>query len=289
MAIRKRKFIKFLIKQLSLTNFVNRLLDINLEILHDETSENILSSRAIALSNLLSSPILKNPPKLCRYGSLHDGGYTLVEVQQGEFSLLSFGVGDDITFEADLSKLVNEIHLYDFSVTQLPVDIDNATFFQLGIAAKKELNFVTLKDAVNALKSETSLILKMDIEGYEWEVLNSTAVADLDRFEQIVIEFHGVTDLRFLTTFEIMYECFRKLNVNHAPIVVHANNFGSYRILGNVPVPEVIEVTYLHRKRLNQFEPQSMETAVLDTFANNPSRPEICLAFYSGLNGSHKP
>jgi hypothetical protein len=202
-------------------------------------------------------------------------------------SLLSFGVGDDVSFELDLSNKVELIHLYDFSVSELPVDIPNATFFQKGVAARRDLDFITFRDAVNEFGAEAPLILKMDIEGYEWEVLNSIEALDLDRFHQIVIEFHGLTDLKSSSKFEIMKESFLKLNEFHSPLIVHPNNFGDYKIVGNVPVPDVIEVTYLHRNIINQYGPTFIETKWVDAFANNPARPEISLTFHSNLNSTY--
>lgn len=278
MRIKKRILAKYLLRKLSLESVIDRLSDVVLEIKHDSTSENILSSRARQLVNLLRIPSGVSLPPLVRYGSKSDGGYSLIEVEKNAYSLLSYGVGDDISFEIDLSKTVSRIALYDFSVSKLPIEIPNATFHQIGISATDTEGFITVEESLSNFDKLEPLILKMDIEGYEWDILNSLGVETFNRFDQIVIEYHGLAKLFHEQEFARMNAALSKIRETHLPVVVHANNYGDFRIIGNVPIPDVVEVTYVSKLKFGLSDSTLVVTEQLD-YPNNPIRPDIYLSF----------
>jgi hypothetical protein len=70
----------------------------------------------------------------------------------------------------------------------------------------------------------------------------------------------------------------RKIHSTHAPVHLHANNYSSLAIIGNVAVPDIIEVTYVSRSRYKTtlFEP--LPGAEFDS-PNSSLTPEIALLF----------
>jgi hypothetical protein len=63
-----------------------------------------------------------------------------------------------------------------------------------------------------------------------------------------------------------------RLNLTHAPYHVHANNWGDFKIIANVPVPDVLEVSYLRRDR-GMFKPT---TECFPTHLDRPCHPDRC-------------
>ncbi|XP_068235484.1 uncharacterized protein [Palaemon carinicauda] len=119
----------------------------------------------------------------------------------------SFGVGDDVTFEESLNRLLNcEIHLYDplndSSWLQGTLS-KNIHYHPIGISsAAKEIPpkgnfteklFLTFDKILedNGHLGRTIHYLKMDIESYEWEVLAYMLNKNLlDNVLQLAMEIH---------------------------------------------------------------------------------------------------
>ena len=189
--------------------------------------------------------------------------------------LASLGVGNDITFDSQISKLISVVHFYDHTVNELPQNIENAIFYREEIGYVKK-GSVTLEEVLLRLNPTEDSVLKMDIEGSEWEVLANTV--SLESFKQIVIEFHGLQQLIDLNNFIKMTYALRKLHSTHAPVHLHANNYVPVALIGNCLVPDVIEVTYLNRSQYETVTFDSLPGSELDN-PNSTFLPEIALSF----------
>jgi FkbM family methyltransferase len=203
--------------------------------------------------------VVDHENKLTRYGGDFDGGYVMAEPISRNLSILSLGVGSDISWDEEIGVNALAIHLYDHTVDRLPVEIDVATHFKTEVGSQSKPHSVTLQECISRLPISNDYILKIDIEGAEWAVLDEVDTDLLDRFSQIVIEFHGlhehVLSLKILQVMEVL----RKLSTNHDVINFHPNNYGNFEIIGNHPVPDVFEVTYLRRNLVmsKRKEPQT--------------------------------
>jgi hypothetical protein len=213
--------------------------------------------------------------KFARFGNKFDGGYVMCHDFSETDAMLSLGVGNDVTFDSEMSKLVSKIHLYDHTVDDIPSPVHNALFWKEAIGYV-EKGAVTLEEALTRLNPAASVILKMDIEGNEWEVLANTV--SLESFKQIVIEFHGLHNLTSIEHFVRMTSTFQKLHAIHAPIHLHANNYAPAAVIGNCLVPDVIEVTYLNRANYNMHPIEPSPGSEFDN-PNSPLLPEIALSF----------
>jgi len=210
-----------------------------------------------------------------RFGNLFDGGYVMVNDFNNTDALLSLGVGNDVTLDAELSKIISKVHFYDHTVSELPQTIHNAVLHKEEIGYVKEIA-VTLEETLIRLKPAGDAILKMDIEGSEWEVLENTV--SLGEFKQIVIEFHGLHQLINLDAFIKIASALRKIHSTHAPVHLHANNYVPLAIIGNSVVPDVIEVTYLNRSNYKTTLIDPLPGAEFDS-PNSSLIPEIALSF----------
>jgi hypothetical protein len=209
-----------------------------------------------------------------RLGNDHDGGYVIVDTLKSLDSVLSLGVGSDISFEAALSVHVKRIDLYDHTVAELPVAIKNSNFYRLGIGEESNNNFVTLAHATDLFDSNENILLKMDIESSEWAVLASAASATLNRFQQIVVEFHGLLRLSESDFAREIIKALYKLNETHKLVHLHINNYEPIGIVGGVVVPNVLEATYLKASEGEFIEIPRSRGQDLNR-PNNPNKLDI--------------
>jgi hypothetical protein len=217
---------------------------------------------------------------LKRVGNDGDGGYIMDTNFSRNAILISAGIGNDVSWDFDMlntygAKAVIQI---DHTIGGKPPREDSRVIFvNKMLEGYDSQESVTLGWLIDRLPREYPKILKIDIEGSEWEVFAATKLSQLRNFDQICVEFHNLHKVIFDEQPQYI-ETMAKLATNHVPIHVHANNWGAYEIIANRPVPDVVEVTYLSRHLIRDLIPQNDRTH-LDA-PNHPSRPDIRLSFY---------
>ncbi len=139
--------------------------------------------------------------------------------------------------------------VHDHTIHQLPEEHENFCFRKLEISHMDEsqnqkLSLQTLL-AMNHDMENNQLILKMDVEGAEWDFLAEVSEQVLSRFRQITFELHRLTDI---SQSERILGGLEKLNRTHQLVWIHANNFGHIERAGeNLEIPAYVEATYLNR------------------------------------------
>ena len=88
------------------------------------------------------------------------------------------------------------------------------------------------------------MCLKMDIEGWEIPWIETLNEKQINKFSQIVIEFHTAFSGK-----EVL--AFNKLTKHHILVHFHSNNCCGVRLHKGVKIPNVFECTYLHKKYYN--------------------------------------
>jgi len=212
-----------------------------------------IHKRVSKLMNLLSGS--KHSCLVERRGSKNDGGYFVYKSERSIGGIISFGVGSDISFEVALKQHKSVIHFYDNSITQTPIVVTNSVFFNETVGIKG----ITLKEAVSRI-GVSPLFLKCDIEGSEWGLLEEADTSDIQRIEQIVIEFHNLQYLYIERVYNQYLKVLEKLNSTHISIFTNSNNFGKAFVIGGFLVPEVLEVTYL-RRDLHKCQNQDIQSS----------------------------
>lgn len=232
--------------------------------------------RACSILELLS-PQPTNLEKVCRLGSDNDGGYIMINDITDQDFLISMGVGDDVNFEKALSKYVMGTHLYDFSIDTLPDLIENSRFFCERIGS---IDSTSLATAVTRVPKSVDLLLKMDIEGAEWDTLKNTEPKTLTKFRQIVVEFHWLENIFDDQYYETALEVLHKLSKTHFVLNAHPNNNGDTLIVENLLFPGVIEISYLRRDSYQIYSDalDSEDSICIELNRPcNPNMPELYL------------
>ena len=185
--------------------------------------------------------VYKSPFNKLRLGKDNDGGYIIADIPNVRYELfLSGGIEFDISFEEDfIDKYKGVISVaFDGSIEQLPKKNDRLIFWKLFIGGNENGYCTNLHKIIDRFDN---IFIKMDIEGGEVEWIKSLSNEQLNKFHQIVIEFHFPFSNKEIEVFE-------KINKNHYLIHFHGNNAGGVINHKGVIIPNVFECTYLNKK-----------------------------------------
>lgn len=127
---------------------------------------------------------------------------------------------------------------FDGTINSINSKSDNIIFIKKNISNINNELYTNLHDLID---NHNSIFLKMDIEGYEIQWIKSLSEEQLNKFDQIVIEFHTP-----FSTNEI--EVFEKINKNHLLVHFHPNNCCGTRNHHGVIIPNIFECTYINKK-----------------------------------------
>lgn len=205
-------------------------------------------------------PLIPQPGghALIRLGGDGDGGYLVPDDLTGIESCFSPGVNNFKDIEDHLARTYRiRSYLCDYSSDlekfKTPL-IEGMQFFE-----KKWLDVAPSPDNldINTWIAEHSspsseLLLQMDIEGAEYRNLMHLSPDLLQRFRVIVLELHGLKSLRdAMFRRGVFQPALRHIGQHFASVHVHPNNCcGAVTLDDSLVLPDIIEVTFLRRDRL---------------------------------------
>jgi hypothetical protein len=227
----------------------------------------------------------KTSCELKRFGPNSDGGYVLADGIDYDL-FISCGIAGDIQFEDSFLDKYNNLKCYAFdgTISTFPPHKNEMEW------VPKNIGFANTKTTTNLneyFQKSNRIFLKMDIEGSEFNWLESITIEDLNRFSQIVIEVHWPFDVYRMNML-------KKLNETHYIIHIHGNNYCSRDIpkrlpsgrtfdgtvtiknanLNEIVLPEVFEVTYINKNLGNCDKKHAHFPTSLD-YPNNPDAYDI--------------
>ena len=224
---------------------------------------------------------------MVRVGPKENGGYVIADGFEYDF-FISCGIANDIRFEEaflDIHKI--KCVVFDGTIQSFPCHRNNIEWIPKNIGFSNTDKTTNLKEYIQTNKK---IFLKMDIEGSEFNWLDSMTETELDNFSQIVLEVHWSFDIYRMNML-------KKLNKTHYIIHIHGYNYcdrdipkhllsgrtydGTVTInnpkMSQIKLPEVFEVTYINKKlcdySLVKIEEIQFPT-VLD-YHNNPNADDI--------------
>ena len=221
--------------------------------------------------------VYKSPFPKIRLGKDYDGGYIMVDIPNIKYDiLLSGGISNDISFEEDFIKKYTDAKCiaFDGSIDKLPKQNDDITFIKKYIGYKNSKTYTNIYDYID---SNNSIFIKMDVEGGEIPWIESLHDNQINKFDQIVIEFHCPFSDKEIDVFD-------KINKNHILVHFHGNNCCGLRVHKGVNIPNIFECTYLHKKYFN-CEPELNKDLIPSSLdMPNTGNPEIHIDYPPFVN-----
>jgi len=191
-----------------------------------------------------------NGYEFVRVGAANDGGYVMLDDLPGGVAY-SFGISDDVSWDDDMASRGYEVYMYDHTIDALPYEQETFHFFKAGITGFEEgekLKKLATFIKNNQHENNKKMILKIDVEGAEWDVFCNISTDILKQFKQIVVEFHDLHDLEKLSRYNDVLEKIIKL---HQPVHYHINNCGDVYWFNERPYGNAIEVTFANKEKYN--------------------------------------
>ena len=171
-------------------------------------------------------PVALKNCTLKRFGSANDGGYLMCEnLIEPLDTGYSYGVGTNDDWGCEMSRRYHvAVHQYDCFDPARPTCSGGRFVFHNECVGDRtgyrdSRFFDTLENQINK-NSDTGrrMIIKMDIEGGEWESLLAAPDELLASIPQLAMEMHGFDDPKIL-------EALRKLKRNFYLVNLHFNNW----------------------------------------------------------------
>jgi len=204
---------------------------------------------------------------LIRIGPGADGGYLVPDDLEGIAACFSPGVDIESRFELQLAERGMQVFMADYSVDGPAAPHANFHFEKKYLAAYDAGHLMTMDSWINAqtsLDPSADLILQMDIEGAEYEVLQSTSTQAMKRFRIIVMEFHGWHHLYKREVFQKVEAAITKLLQTHAVVHIHPNNDGTGRSYQGIELHRWPEISFIRRDRISNTYPVTTLPHALD-------------------------
>jgi hypothetical protein len=188
--------------------------------------------------------------KLKRFGGLGDGSYVLPQkyVTKGTY-LISGGIENNNELEISLANLgVHGIQI-DNSINQAPKTHKNLEFRKVTISDSDSQTETTLSSLMKLNSNEGRLIVKLDIEGYEWRTLAALTKNELASIDCLILELHNLSLISSPDQGREILEVLGKIEAaGLRSIFCQANNGCLNYVLGGTLIPDNMEVTFIKMK-----------------------------------------
>lgn len=218
-----------------------------------------------------------------RVGNAHgDGGYILLDLIRAGQRAFSFGLSNDVSFDRDLAERGVDVFMFDHTITGLSNEHPRFHFHREGVAdvSAPEKSLRSLAEHVARHAPEgNDLLLKMDVEGWEWPSLGAAPAGLFPRFEQLALELHGLNQLDKPAFREQVARCLQTLLRTHAIFHVHANNVFPPASCDGIPVIPLIEISLVRRDLVLLAPSRTLYPTSIDV-PNLPDRADHVLALH---------
>ena len=205
------------------------------------------------LISFLTAPRLVVGKKKIRLGKNRDGGYVLLDDFKDIKIAYSIGISNILDFDKALADKGIDVYMYDHTINKLPFDNIKFHWFKKGLCSNntRKNNLITLTEMMkqNGHLNESNMILKIDVEGPEWETFNELSEEILNKFKYILGEFHWFKQKIMIEgKSEIIFNVLKKLNKTHQVFHKHCHCIVDAFILGEYYFSDAIELSFIKRE-----------------------------------------
>ena len=192
--------------------------------------------------------------KLIRLGDDNDGGYVVPNDFKEVKFCFSAGVGNLIKFEQDcLNKFNIKSFLCDYNNIKNPRIINCFDFTKKKISVINTNDNLTLNKWIkNKNINDNEFILKIDIEGSEYETLLNISDENLQKTRILIVEFHRLRDIRNVLFYQIFNSVLDRLLDNFYIVHLHPNNAGKNIKIHEFNIPDLMEITFIKKNRVKK-------------------------------------
>ncbi|GJG87621.1 hypothetical protein tb265_28020 [Gemmatimonadetes bacterium T265] len=185
----------------------------------------------------------------------------MVDDFEGIRTAFSLGVGHNVDWDVAIARRGITVHQFDHTVVEPPRSHPGCHFHKRRISEVKEDDAETLESIFDlaATCEPASALLKMDIENTEWPAFAAAPEHVLDRFSQILCEFHAFEFFADDVLYRHAAAAITKLRRQFDVVHVHGNNVADWTFIDGAPLPFVIEVALVNRRRVRTV-PNDTET-----------------------------
>jgi hypothetical protein len=227
----------------------------------------------------LVRPYLIND-KLIRLGANADGGYILNKRSIQSIELCyTYGIGSEIHFEEDLTKINKKvkIHLYDHTIAPEKL-LDNMIYHNEGLSGIPTTNLDSFFNHVIKNKdnfNEKQTLLKLDAEGAEYSLFEAYNIEAFKNLHAIILEIHDIP-VQFNKFIKIIENLKKYFTIIH----IHANNCGAMFSFENFSFPYTPEITLVNSSKYKTIEPLFIKYPIIGLdFPNEVKRPDFEIDF----------
>lgn len=215
-----------------------------------------------------------------------DGAYVMLDMLRPAQRVLSFGIGRNVSFDLAMADRGHQMFLYDHTIEAPPASHPLFHFQRSGIGAQDDPDgpLLSLETHVAKLPGPPTrdMILKLDVEGAEWPMLAATRSNLLARFEQIVLEIHGLGRLDHRLWHTRVRQGLLRLRATHRLVHVHANNQAPPLMVQGFPVSNLLELSWVRSDLVQAAPSRTLYPTALDE-PNVRRAPDTLLWFHPFL------
>lgn len=208
---------------------------------------------------------------LKRYGSANDGGYLMCEnLTKGVSSAYSYGIAHEDNWGCDVSRQLGVVvHQYDCFTPHRPsCDGGRFAFHDECVGPKSETRDGQPFDTITAQidrngDARNQLLMKIDVEGAEWDSIMATPDAVLEKIVQMPMELHGTDEAKFVAVIRRLKRQFHLVNL-------HFNNWSCSSAAR--PLPALAFQVLWVNKKVGMLDPDGASPASMSPL-NAPDHP----------------
>jgi len=189
---------------------------------------------------------------LIRLGEDNDGGYLIPNDLSGITKNYTAGIGSLTKFERDLEEKYSiKSNMIDFNEIDKNILPNESSFLRKKLSLISNTDELSMNDWLDDELKE--IILKMDIEGDEYLNLASISEKNLNKIRILVIEIHGLRNLRNSFFFKTFEKILLKLSNIFYVCHLHVNNSSKVKDIGGYKIPDMLEITLIRKDRVKNF------------------------------------
>jgi hypothetical protein len=210
-----------------------------------------------------------------RFGAANDGGYLVcANLLSAVTAAYSYGIEGRDQWGCQISETLKvPVHEYDCFDLRRPSCPDGRLIFHpecVGPARATENGRAFDSIAAQIERNgdaDHRLVVKIDVEGAEWDAFLATPPDAFERIDQLIVEFHGVDEERYLRTID-------KLKSQFVFAHIHYNNGGCKSDIA--PFPSWVFEALLVNKRLAKTDGKPAPQSPLPNLdaPNGPRSPD---------------